>query len=71
MNHDDFVVLVTVTIGLQQMYYSAVEGVGSVDVCIAVLSGNITGSSFMISYTTIDGLAEGIYTMVKPLIYTI
>ena len=54
-----FNVLVTVKIGLQQLYYSVVEGQGSVEVCIAVLSGNITGSSFIFSYTTIDGLAEG------------
>lgn len=61
MNHNNFIVLVTVKIGLEQLYYSTVEGQGSVDVCISVLSGNITGSSFMISYTTIDGLAEGMY----------
>ena len=51
--------IVTVHIGLEQLYYSTVEGQGSVEVCIVVLSGDITGSSFMISYTTIDGLAEG------------
>ena len=47
-------------IGLQQLYYSAVEGQGSVEVCIAVLTGDVTDSSYTISYTTIDGLAEGI-----------
>ena len=48
-------------IGLEQLYYSTVEGQGSVEVCIAVLSGDITGNTFIISYTTIDGLAEGTY----------
>jgi hypothetical protein len=48
----------TVNIGLQQLYYSAVEGQGSVEVCIAVLTGDVTDSSYTISYTTIDGLAE-------------
>ena len=52
---------VTVNIGLQQLYYSAVEGQESVEVCLAVLTGDISGSSFTITYTTIDGLAEGMY----------
>ena len=50
-----------VTVGLQQSYFSAVEGQGSVS--IAVLCGDITGSSFNINYFTSDGLAEGIIVL--------
>ena len=59
VSHIHYCFSVTVSIGLQQVYYSAVEGQGSAEVCIAVLNGNITRSSFTVSYTTIDGLAEG------------
>ena len=49
-----------VTVGLQQSYYSTVEGQGPVEVCLSLLSGDIpTGSSFAINYITVDGLAEG------------
>ena len=44
---------------IQQSYYSAVEGQGPVDICVVVLSGDITGNSFTISYSTSDGQAEG------------
>ena len=50
-----------VTVGLQQSYYPTVEGQGSVEVCLEVLSGDITGNSFVINYSTTDGLAKGIY----------
>lgn len=50
-----------VTIGLQQSYYSTVEGQSPVDVCVSVLSGDITGSNFVVSYSTSDGVAEGMY----------
>ena len=53
-------IIEAVTIGLQQSYYSTFEGQGPVEICIALLSGDITGSAFTISYTTINGLAEGV-----------
>ena len=56
-----------VTIGLQQLYYSAVEGQGPVEVCITVLAGDVTGSSYTISYTTVDDLAEGMWTYIEML----
>lgn len=56
-----------VTIGLQQSFYSTVEGQGPVDVCMEVLSGDITGSSFTISYSTSDGLAEGKHSLQSSL----
>ena len=37
------------------------EGQGPVDVCIVVLSGDIDGSSYTISYSTMDAQAEGTY----------
>lgn len=49
-----------VTIGLQQSYYSTVEGQGPVDVCVSVLAGDVTGSNFAISFSTSDGVAEGV-----------
>ena len=56
-----FIAPPTVTIGLQQSYYLTVEGQGPVEVCIVVLSGDITGNSFIVSYSTASGLAEGNY----------
>ena len=56
-----------VTIGLQQSFYSTVEGQGPVDVCIEVLSGDITGNSFTISYSTSNGLAEGKHSLQSSL----
>lgn len=35
------------------------EGQSPVDVCVSVLSGDISGSSFVVSYSTSDGVAEG------------
>ncbi|CAI8052157.1 hypothetical protein GBAR_LOCUS28549, partial [Geodia barretti] len=46
------------TIGLQQSYYSTVEGSGPVEICLVVLSGDITGNSFSISYSTSNGQAQ-------------
>ena len=63
-----FLVSTAVTIGLQQSYYSTVEGQGPVDVCIMVLSGDITGMSYMISYSTTGGLAEGSCMYIKLVI---
>lgn len=51
---------VSVIIGLQQSYYSTVEGQGPVDICITVLSGDLNENSFTINYSTTNGLAEGI-----------
>lgn len=48
-----------VTIGLQQSYYFTMEDQGPVEICIMVLSGDITGKSYIISYSTIAVLAEG------------
>ncbi|CAI8052979.1 Extracellular matrix protein 3, partial [Geodia barretti] len=47
-----------VTVGLQQSYYMTVEGEGPVEICLGLLSGDITGSTFIIDYNTINGLAE-------------
>ena len=47
------------TVGLQQSYYMTVEGEGPVEICLGLLSGDITGSTFIIDYNTINGLAEG------------
>lgn len=47
-----------VSIGLQQSYYSTAES-GSIQVCVDVLSGDITGRSVSLNYTTLDGSAEG------------
>ena len=55
------VVLEPVTIGLRQSYYSNVEGQGPVEICIAALSGDFTGTNYTIDYTTVDGLARGKY----------
>ena len=49
-----------VTIGLQQSYYSSIEGNGPVEICIATLSGDFNGNNFTINYSIIDGQAEGI-----------
>ena len=54
-----FLVSTAVTIGLQQSYYSTMEDQGPVEICIMVLSGEITGMSYIINYTTTAGLAEG------------
>lgn len=51
---------VSVMIGLQQSYYSTVEGQGPVNICITVLSGDINENIFTINYSTSNGLAEGI-----------
>lgn len=36
------------------------EGQGPVEICVEVLAGDITGNSYIISYSTTSGLAEGI-----------
>ena len=48
------------TVGLQQPYYSTVEGQGPVELCVSILSGDIADNTFVVNYYTIDGLAEGI-----------
>ena len=61
---------VSVTIGLQQSYYSTVEGQGPVNICITVLSGDINENIFTINYSTSNGLAEGIKLLpISSLIY--
>ena len=47
------------TIGLSQTVYSVVEGEGGAVVCTSVLSGDIAGRTFTISYETEDGGAQG------------
>ena len=49
-----------VTIGLQQGYYSILEGSKLVQVCVQVVSGEIAGRSISIEYTTLNGSADGI-----------
>ena len=49
-----------VTIGLQQSFYSTVEGQGPVEICVATLSGDLSGNNFTINYSTANGQAEGI-----------
>ena len=46
------------------------EGQGPVDVCIVVLSGDIDGSSYTISYSTMDAQAEGTYIYYLTAQYT-
>ena len=53
------------TIGLQQSYYSTVEGQGPVEVCIYTLSGDFVGDSFTVDYTTMDGQAKGIMNIIE------
>ena len=54
-----FAVQTAVIIGLRQSYYSTAEGQGPVEVCVEVLAGDISGNSYIISYSTRGGLAEG------------
>ena len=54
-----FAVQTAVVIGLRQSYYSTAEGQGPVEVCVEVLAGDISGNSYIISYSTRGGLAEG------------
>ena len=48
-----------IIIGLRQSYYSIMEGLGAVDICISTLSGDFTGTNYTIDYTTVDGQARG------------
>ena len=50
---------ISVVIGLQHTFYSVTEGQGLLDICTAVLSGDITGGNVEIDYSTTSGLAEG------------
>ena len=49
----------SLTIGLQPTFYSITEGQESVEICAVVISGDISGGSNEIEYTTVDGLAKG------------
>ena len=49
----------SLTIGLQRTFYSITEGQESVEICAVVISGDISGGSNEIEYTTVDGLAKG------------
>ena len=51
------------TIGLQKSYYSSGEDGGSLSVCVEVLSGELSGQTASVSYTTADGTATGIYEL--------
>ena len=48
-----------VEIGLMQSFYSIDEGSGEAEVCIQVISGEISGRNISVDYTTIDGSAKG------------
>ena len=48
-----------VEIGLMQSFYSIDEGSGEAEVCIQVISGEISGRNISVNYTTIDGSAKG------------
>ena len=50
---------IPLAIGLQQGYYSTEEGGSFVQVCVEVESGDISGRSISIDYTTVDGSAQG------------
>ena len=49
----------TVTLGLQRSYYSPEEDSGSLQVCVEVVSGEVSGRTITLSYETIDGTATG------------
>ena len=50
----------TVTVGLTQGFFSASEDSGFVQICVGVLSGDISGmNTISLDYRTIDGTAEG------------
>ena len=53
------VAAVSISVGLQQSYYSVSEGQGPVTVCTEVMHGDVGDESFEISYTLTNGLAEG------------
>ena len=47
------------TLGLQRSYYSPEEDSGSLQVCVEVVSGEVSGRTITLSYETIDGIATG------------
>ena len=54
--------LVGLTIGAEQSFYSIKEDEGSLEICIDVLLGTIpSDESYTINYITANGAAEGIY----------
>lgn len=55
-----FIVVTPMVIGLKHTFYSVTEGQGSVDICTAVISGDISGGNVEIGYSTTSGLAEGV-----------
>ena len=57
-------VSVPLDIGLQRTFYPITEGQGSVEICTVVISGDISGSSIEIEYTTVNGIAKGDMTFV-------
>ena len=57
---------ISLAIELQQGYYSIEEDGGFVQVCVEVESGDISGRSISINYTTVGGSAQGrILTVLK------
>ena len=50
---------IPVTVGLQQGYYSTSEDSGSIEICVEVESGDTSGRSLSLNYTTVDGSARG------------
>ena len=67
--HSYILIDVLVIIGLQQGYYSILESSNIVQVCVEVISGEIVERSIAIDYTTLDGSAEGINTVIKTKVY--
>ena len=49
----------TVTIGLQRSYYASEEDSGSLQVCVEVISGELSGQTVSLSYATSNGAATG------------
>lgn len=54
-----YILDIPVSIGLQKGYYSAREDSGSIQICVEVTSGDITGRNISFNFTTADGSAKG------------
>ena len=65
-----FFLILGLTIGTEQSFYSIREDEGSLEVCVDVLLGSIPSSeTYSISYTTLNSVAEGeslFYTNDRP-----
>ena len=52
----------SVTVDIEQGFYSARESAGPMQVCVGASAGNISGRNISIYYMTIDGSAQGMLT---------